>query len=153
MAGERGAEMVDMLKKNPAVAVEIVLARLQQKIEEWQSDKRKMTDIWQKIYNANYHKSLDHRSFYFKQVSLFVYCFSAQQEHVKTNSQACHCELFLSRFVLLQTDKRNLGQKTMLQEIKDAAEKRRTDDKITSFPQVPLAARLTPELTYGHKDK
>ena len=58
-----------MLKKNPVVAVEVVLARLHQKIEEWQSDKRKMTDIWQKMYDANYHKSLDHRSFYFKQVS------------------------------------------------------------------------------------
>lgn len=23
---------------------------------------------WQKIYDANYHRSLDHRSFYFKQV-------------------------------------------------------------------------------------
>ena len=61
--------MVEMLKKNPVVAVEVVLARLHQKIEEWQSDKRKMTDIWQKMYDANYHKSLDHRSFYFKQVS------------------------------------------------------------------------------------
>ncbi len=27
-----------------------------------------MAKVWQKIYEANYHKSLDHRSFYFKQV-------------------------------------------------------------------------------------
>lgn len=27
-----------------------------------------MTTTWQKVYDANYHKSLDHRSFYFKQV-------------------------------------------------------------------------------------
>ncbi len=67
-AGERGAEMVDMLKKNPVVAAEVVLGRLTQKVEEWQADKRKMTEVWQKMYDANYHKSLDHRSFYFKQV-------------------------------------------------------------------------------------
>jgi len=60
--------MVDMLKKNPAVSAEVVLARLTQKVEEWQTDKRKMTEVWQKMYDANYHKSLDHRSFYFKQV-------------------------------------------------------------------------------------
>ena len=31
--------------------------------------KANMTKLWQKVYEANYHKSLDHRSFYFKQVS------------------------------------------------------------------------------------
>ena len=60
--------MVDMLKKNPVVTAEVVLGRLTQKVEEWEADKRKMTEVWQKMYDANYHKSLDHRSFYFKQV-------------------------------------------------------------------------------------
>ena len=32
--------------------------------------KASMAKVWQKIYEANYHKSLDHRSFYFKQVSV-----------------------------------------------------------------------------------
>ena len=27
-----------------------------------------MAPVWQRIYESNYHKSLDHRSFYFKQV-------------------------------------------------------------------------------------
>lgn len=30
-------------------------------------NKRQMSPLWQKVYDANYHKSLDHRSFYFKQ--------------------------------------------------------------------------------------
>lgn len=30
--------------------------------------KASMAKLWQKVYEANYHKSLDHRSFYFKQV-------------------------------------------------------------------------------------
>lgn len=29
--------------------------------------KKNMAPLWQKVYDANYHKSLDHRSFYFKQ--------------------------------------------------------------------------------------
>lgn len=88
--GERGLEMVDMLKKNPAVAVEVVLVRLHQKIEEWQTDKAKMTDVWQKIYDANYHKSLDHRSFYFKQASLDLCCCSCPSYHV-----VIHCNMLI----------------------------------------------------------
>lgn len=34
-----------------------------------QQVKQDMAVQWQKIYEFNYHKSLDHRSFYFKQVS------------------------------------------------------------------------------------
>ena len=30
--------------------------------------KQMMYKLWSKVYEANYHKSLDHRSFYFKQV-------------------------------------------------------------------------------------
>ena len=30
--------------------------------------KASMAPVWQRIYETNYHKSLDHRSFYFKQV-------------------------------------------------------------------------------------
>ena len=29
--------------------------------------REEMTKVWKKVYEANYHKSLDHRSFYFKQ--------------------------------------------------------------------------------------
>ena len=32
--------------------------------------REEMTRVWRKIYEQNYHKSLDHRSFYFKQVHL-----------------------------------------------------------------------------------
>ena len=31
--------------------------------------KTNMAKMWQKVYDQNYHKSLDHRSFYFKQAS------------------------------------------------------------------------------------
>lgn len=32
--------------------------------------KESMAVVWQRIYESNYHKSLDHRSFYFKQACI-----------------------------------------------------------------------------------
>ena len=34
--------------------------------------KEEMTRVWRKIYEGNYYKSLDHRSFYFKQVRVWL---------------------------------------------------------------------------------
>ena len=160
-AGEQGMQVVELLKKNPAVAVPVVLARLKQKDEEWceaaaplcfpcsaapmqaaqhglreaslvrmapkfelsmltqgmsvqricqsaeftytsqhplpndpgsrwagscvrgtrlgvywacrRKVKQMMYKLWAKVYEANYHKSLDHRSFYFKQVHAVLF--------------------------------------------------------------------------------
>lgn len=43
--------------------------------------KANMAKMWQKVYDQNYHKSLDHRSFYFKQVR------RAADDHAKLT---CH---------------------------------------------------------------
>jgi hypothetical protein len=43
---------------------EVIAVRCRRKV------KANMAKMWQKVYDQNYHKSLDHRSFYFKQVSL-----------------------------------------------------------------------------------
>eukprot|EP00873_Tetraselmis_striata_P014444 jgi/Tetstr1/434708/TSEL_002535.t1 len=88
--GEQGASLVALLRKNPSVAVPVVLTRLQQKAEEWEKVKVTMEPLWQKTFDQNFHKSLDHRSFYFKQM-----------------------------------DKRQLGSKTLVNELRDASEKRR----------------------------
>lgn len=82
---------MELLFKNPAVAVPIVLARLKQKDSEWVQVRKDMRKDWQKIFDQNFQKSLDHCSFYFK-----------------------------------QKDKRQLGSKTMVNEIREAAEKRRS---------------------------
>lgn len=47
---------------------QVVLPRLCQKDEEWRKARRDMNKIWREVYKDNYYKSLDHRSFYFKQV-------------------------------------------------------------------------------------
>ncbi|KAL4448880.1 hypothetical protein ABPG77_007597 [Micractinium sp. CCAP 211/92] len=65
--GEQGAQVVALLRQNPAVAVPTVLNRLTQKDQEWRQTKAEMMGTWQTIFKENYHKSLDHRSFYFKQ--------------------------------------------------------------------------------------
>lgn len=66
-AGEQGPQIVDLLKKNPGVAIPVVLSRLQQKDSEWRKVKQDMKPLFSKVFQQNYHKSLDHRSFYFKQ--------------------------------------------------------------------------------------
>jgi len=65
--GDHGYQIIDLLNKNPTVAIPIVLARLRQKDEEWRRVRVGMRDQWRKIAAQNYNKSLDHRSFYFKQ--------------------------------------------------------------------------------------
>ena len=50
-----------------AATAPIVLGRLKQKEAEWKKVKTEVTPIWVDVYEKNYNKSLDHRSFYFKQ--------------------------------------------------------------------------------------
>lgn len=65
--GDQGYEMVELLNKSPAVAVNIILMRLKQKDVEWRKTRNEMKSTWRKVNEANYQRSLDHRSFYFKQ--------------------------------------------------------------------------------------
>lgn len=120
--GDAGAQIVDLLKKNPGVAIQVVLARLNQKDEEWRKVKQEMKPLFSKVFQQNYHKSLDHRSFYFK-----------------------------------QTDKKQLGHKAMIQEIKELAEKRRHLDDgqgvLTLSVAAPYMTRVAAELTYDYKDR
>lgn len=77
-------------------------------------NKAAMAPMWQKVYDANYHKSLDHRSFYFK-----------------------------------QTDKRSLGAKGMLSDIRELVEKRRLADGglAAVSAAADFSARLHPDIT------
>ena len=65
--GEKGNSVCQLLKDHPVVSVPVVLCRLQQKLEEWMGVLKTMNGHWQSVADVNYHKSLDHRSFYFKQ--------------------------------------------------------------------------------------
>ncbi|KAI3818168.1 hypothetical protein L1987_11971 [Smallanthus sonchifolius] len=65
--GDNRLDVMDVLKKNASLALPVILTRLKQKQEEWARCRFDFNKIWAEIYAKNYHKSLDHRSFYFKQ--------------------------------------------------------------------------------------
>ncbi|CAN7027433.1 unnamed protein product [Brassica oleracea var. botrytis] len=65
--GDYGLDVMDFLKKNSHVALPVILTRLKQKQEEWARCRSDFRKVWAEVYAKNHHKSLDHRSFYFKQ--------------------------------------------------------------------------------------
>lgn len=65
--GAQGTQVIELLQKCPAAAINALIRRLQQKDEEWRSLRQQCSKTWKEIYEKNYTKSLDHRSFYFKQ--------------------------------------------------------------------------------------
>ncbi|KAE9613428.1 putative transcription regulator Others family [Lupinus albus] len=65
--GDHGLDVMDVLRKNASLALPVILMRLKQKQDEWARCHADFNKVWAEIYAKNYHKSLDHRSFYFKQ--------------------------------------------------------------------------------------
>ncbi|MCL7022371.1 hypothetical protein MKW94_028700 [Papaver nudicaule] len=65
--GDHGLDVMDVLRRNTSVALPVILTRLKQKQEEWSRCRSDFNKVWADIYAKNHHKSLDHRSFYFKQ--------------------------------------------------------------------------------------
>ncbi|AES74611.2 putative transcription regulator Others family [Medicago truncatula] len=65
--GDHGLDVLDILRKNPTHALPVILTRLKQKQEEWNRCRSDFNKVWADIYSKNHYKSLDHRSFYFKQ--------------------------------------------------------------------------------------
>ncbi|XP_023633198.1 paired amphipathic helix protein Sin3-like 6 isoform X2 [Capsella rubella] len=65
--GDNGLDVMDLLKKNMHSALPVILTRMKQKQEEWARCHSDFQKVWAEVYAKNHHKSLDHRSFYFKQ--------------------------------------------------------------------------------------
>ncbi|KAL8249903.1 hypothetical protein R6Q59_006771 [Mikania micrantha] len=65
--GDNRLDVMDVLRKNASLALPVILTRLKQKQEEWARCRFDFSKIWEENFAKNYHKSLDHRSFYFKQ--------------------------------------------------------------------------------------
>lgn len=64
---EHGAPTIDALKRNPAVAVPLVLHRLKAKASQLRDAKRSQQKIWNDQNQKYYMKSLDHQGLNFKQ--------------------------------------------------------------------------------------
>ncbi|XP_072320597.1 paired amphipathic helix protein Sin3a-like isoform X2 [Eucyclogobius newberryi] len=65
--GDKAHDIVDGLKRNPAVCVPIVLKRLKMKEEEWREAQRGFNKVWREQNEKYYLKSLDHQGLNFKQ--------------------------------------------------------------------------------------
>ncbi|XP_017636091.1 paired amphipathic helix protein Sin3-like 2 [Gossypium arboreum] len=65
--GDHGLDVMEILRKTPTLALPVILTRLKQKQEEWTKCRLDFNKVWAEIYSRNHYKSLDHRSFYFKQ--------------------------------------------------------------------------------------
>jgi paired amphipathic helix protein Sin3a len=60
--GDHGPEMLELLVRNPTVAVPLVVQRLRQKDGEWRVVRERLNKHWKELAEHNYYKSLDHRS-------------------------------------------------------------------------------------------
>jgi paired amphipathic helix protein Sin3a len=65
--GDKAQEIIEGLKKNPAVAVPLVIRRLMMKEEEWREAQKQFNKIWREQNEKYYLKSLDHQGISFKQ--------------------------------------------------------------------------------------
>ncbi len=74
---DRAKDFIEGLKRNPSIAVPLVLKRLKAKDEEWREAKKNLEKQWREQMERNYLKSLDHCAGPFKQ---------NDQKHLKTKS-------------------------------------------------------------------
>ncbi|XP_023025930.1 SIN3 transcription regulator family member A isoform X2 [Leptinotarsa decemlineata] len=68
--GDKAQDIIDGLKRNPAVAVPVVLRRLKTKEEEWREAQKGFNKIWREQNEKYYLKSLDHQGINFKQTDV-----------------------------------------------------------------------------------
>ena len=80
---DRAKDFIDGLKRNPSVAVPLVLKRLKAKDEEWREAKKTFEKQWREQMERNYLKSLDHCAAPFKQ---------NDQKHLKAKSLVTEIE-------------------------------------------------------------
>ncbi|XP_076914663.1 paired amphipathic helix protein Sin3-like 2 isoform X1 [Bidens hawaiensis] len=96
--GDHGLEVLDTLCKNLSVTLPVVLIRLKQKQDEWRKSRVDLDKVWADVYAKNHYKSLDHRSFYFKQQdskNLSPKCLVAEIKEIKEKSQKDDDELLI----------------------------------------------------------
>ena len=54
-------EVLDLLRKNPVKAVPIIMARLEQKGQEWRQNRLQLRESWKETYDKCFYKALDYR--------------------------------------------------------------------------------------------
>lgn len=66
--GDHGQRFVELLGEEPIRALPVIIGRLKSKLEAWLANSKiEKERVWKDTAEKNFCKSLDHRSFYFKQ--------------------------------------------------------------------------------------
>lgn len=65
--GSHSQEVIEILNLSPSTAIPVILRRLKEKDVEWRKAKDDLIQHWKDVLRLNSSRSLDHRSFYFKQ--------------------------------------------------------------------------------------
>lgn len=66
--GDHGQRFVELLGEEPIKALPVIIGRLKSKLEAWLANSKiEKERVWKDTAEKNFLKSLDHRSFYFKQ--------------------------------------------------------------------------------------
>ncbi len=68
--GDKSPDIIEGLKKNPNVAVPVVLRRLKAKEEEWREAQKSFNQQWREQNEKYYLKSLDHQGINFKHADI-----------------------------------------------------------------------------------
>ncbi|XP_053677519.1 uncharacterized protein LOC128727615 [Anopheles nili] len=68
--GDKATDIIQGLKKNPSVAVPVVLRRMKTKEEEWREAQKSFNKQWREQNEKYYLKSLDHQGINFKQTDI-----------------------------------------------------------------------------------
>nr|GEW69539.1 paired amphipathic helix protein Sin3-like 2 isoform X1 [Tanacetum cinerariifolium] len=101
---DHGLEVMETLRKSPSTAFPVILIRMKQKQEEWIKCREDFNKVCLDIYAKNHYKSLDHRSFYFKQQDskdLSTKCLVAEIKETKKRARKM---MMCSIVLLLEVD-------------------------------------------------
>jgi paired amphipathic helix protein Sin3a len=142
--GDHGLDVVDVLRKNIGVALPVILTRLKQKQEEWSRCQSDFSKVWAEVYSKNYHKSLDHQSFYFK-----------QQDKKNLNTKGMHMFFIVYYPSLVGTGLLFLTHEpctALLSQIKEISEKNRTGDDVLHAITAGNRWPLVPNMSFEYVD-
>lgn len=107
--GDKAADIIQGLKKNPVVAVPVVLRRLKAKEEEWREAQKGFNKLWREQNEKYYLKSLDHQGINFKQndikalrsKSLFNEIETLYDERHEQNEEGGNCDIVSGPHIIL----------------------------------------------------
>lgn len=91
--GDKAPDIIEGLKKNPNVAVPVVLRRLKAKEEEWRESQKSFNQQWREQNEKYYLKSLDHQGINFKHVDTKALRSKSLMNQVETIYEEVCCRL------------------------------------------------------------